>query len=146
MEQRPFTSEKVKTKFDNYPEHIKPKMLFLRELIFKIAASIKEVGKIEEVTKWGEPSYVTAETKSGSTIRIDWKKKTPHNYYLYVNCNTTLINTFKQRYGNIFKYDSNRSLIFHEKEQLPIDELSDCIATALTYQLSKKKYEKNFQI
>lgn len=134
-----FKCEKVKEIFDSYPENIKPKMLFLRELIFKVAACTSEVGELEELIKWGEPSYTTSQTKSGSIIRIDWKKRTPNVYYLYFNCKTTLVDTFKEIYGEIFIYGGNRSLIFHENADLPLEELSDCIAMALTYRLSKKR-------
>ncbi len=139
MKYRKFKSEGVKVISDNYPENIKPKMLFLRELIFEVAACTKEVGEIEEVIRWGEPSYATSETKSGSTIRMDWKKGTPNHYYLYFNCKTTLVDTFKEIYGDLFTYGGNRSLIFYTNTKLPIDELSDCIAMALTYRLSKKR-------
>ena len=78
-----FKCQKVKDIFDSYPENIRPKMLFLRELVFKIAAHTNEVGEVEECIRWSEPSYTTPHTKSGSTIRMDWKEKTPHVYYLY---------------------------------------------------------------
>ena len=136
---RTFQCEKVKERFDSYPEHIKLKLLFLRELIFKVASHTHGVGAIEELIKWHEPSYVTSQTKSGSTIRIDWKKRTPYHYFIYFNCKTTLVDTFKEIYGDLFTYGGNRSLIFHKDTQLPLDELSDCIAMALTYRLSKKQ-------
>lgn len=134
-----FKCDKVKEIFDHYPENIKSKTLFLREFIFKVAARTHEVGEIEELIRWGEPSYATSITKSGSTIRIGWKKITPNHYYLYFNCKTTLVDTFKEMYGDIFTYGGNRSLIFHEDVPLPLHELSDCIAMALTYKLSKKR-------
>lgn len=134
-----FQSEKVQETFDNYPKSIKSRLLYLRELIFKTASQTPGVGDIEETLKWGEPSYVTSQTHSGSTVRIDWKKGTPEHYCMYFNCKTTLVDTFKEIYGKLFTYGGNRSLIFHKDDMLPLNELSDCIAMALTYHLSKKR-------
>lgn len=114
-------------------------MLLLRELIFDIASSTPGVGNIEEALKQGEPSYITSQTKSGSTVRIDWKKSIPDQYFVYFNCKTTLVETFKEIYRDIFNYGGNRSLIFQIDEKIPVNELSDCIAMALTYNLNKKR-------
>ena len=54
--------------FNSYPQKVKAKLLFLRQLIFDTAESIEGVGEIEETLKWGEPSYLTPISKSGSTI------------------------------------------------------------------------------
>ena len=114
-------------------------MLFLRQLIFNVASCTSGVGQLEETLKWGEPSYVTSQTKSGSTVRIDWKKSIPNQYAMYFNCKTTLVETFREIYGDLFTYDGNRSLIFQIDDEIPVDELSDCIAIALTYHLAKKR-------
>lgn len=137
-----FDSEAAKTKFNTYPRHIKNRLLFLRQLIFDVASRTSGVGPLEETLKWGEPSYVTSTTNSGSTVRIDWKKSTPDKYYMYFNCKTTLIETFKGMYGDIFQYGGARSIIFKENDAVPIDELADCIAIALTYNLNKKRRRK----
>ena len=114
-----FTNHVIQHKFDAYPEDIQKKMLFIRDLIFSTAASISKAGKIEETLKWGEPSYITAETRSGSTIRMDWKKSKPNQYAIYFNCKTNLVYTFKELYGNLFTYGDHRSLIFQKDDPLP---------------------------
>lgn len=134
-----FEDAKVKEKFLSYPGNIQLKLLVIRDLIFKVASSLDGVGPIYETLKWGEPSYVTLKTKSGSTCRINWKKNTPTKYYIYFNCKTTLVETFKEIYGPLFRYGCNRSIILDASEELPIDEISDCIAMALTYHQSKKR-------
>ena len=67
----------VKKIFNNYPKNIKWKLENLRNLIIETASEIKNITEIEETLKWGEPSYMV---KNGSTIRIDWKSKTPDQY------------------------------------------------------------------
>ena len=69
-------------------------MLALRRLILDTAKTTKGVGPIEETLKWGQPSYLTPETKSGSTVRIDQVKAEPGQYAVYFHCQTNLVETF----------------------------------------------------
>lgn len=137
--QKAFQTPDVEKHFDDYPEPFRTKLLFLRQLIFQVAASTEGVGELEETLKWGEPSYVTSQTKSGSTVRIDWKPSQPNEYAMYFHCKTTLVDTFKEIYGNRFEYSGNRAIIFKEYDKIPVNALSDCIAMALTYHLRKRK-------
>ena len=51
--------------FDTYPTEIKPKLMFLRQLIFDVASRIDGVGELEETLKWGQPSYLRRRPKAG---------------------------------------------------------------------------------
>ncbi len=84
--------------FRHYPERMRQKLLFLRQLVLDTASETEGVGKVEETLKWGEPSYIL---KSGSTVRMDWKEKNPHQYAMYFHCKTKLVDTFKELYSNI---------------------------------------------
>jgi hypothetical protein len=64
----------------------------LRELIFDVAASTDGVGEIEETLRWGEPAYLTSQSKSGTTIRIGWKSSRPAEYAVFFHCQTDLDN------------------------------------------------------
>lgn len=119
---------KVKEVFNRYPKHIKKKLLFLRKLVLETAAETEE--KLEETLKWGEPSYLT---KHGSTVRMDWKESTPEQYAMYFNCNTKLIDTFKELYREKFTFQGNLAIIFDLNDEIPIAELKHCIALALHY-------------
>lgn len=77
-----------------------------------------------------EPSSVSG---IGSTVRIDWKTKTPDNYYTFFNCNTTLVETFRRVYDGIFEFEGNRAIVFHRDADLPIGEVRHCISLALRY-------------
>ncbi len=134
---QPFTNIAVAKIFDDYPPITKQKLLALRELIFSTAASTYGVGEIEETLKWGEPAYVTTQSKSGSTIRIHSKASTPHEYAMYFNCRTTLIETFKTLFPNEFRYEGNRAILFGLTDAVPKDALAFCIAGALTYHHTK---------
>lgn len=116
--------------FDNYPAAIRKKLLFLRKLVLETAAEIPDLENIEETLKWGEPSYLVA---CGSTIRMNWQAKDPDHYKLYFNCKTTLIETIKELYRDLFCYESNRAIVFSLHEKIPIKQLKHCIALSLQY-------------
>src|SRR3954463_5692258 len=79
--------------FDAYPKPVKARLLALRRLILDTAKATKGVGVVEETLKWGQPSYLTPETKSGSTIRIDQVKAEAGQYAVYFHCQTNLVET-----------------------------------------------------
>ncbi len=125
--------------FASYPANVRRKLLAIRELIFSSASSIEGVGKIEETLKWGEPTYLTSMSKSGSTIRIAWKKSAPLQYAMYFNCQTNLIDTFRSLFRSEFKFEGNRAIVFDESEKVRTDSLRICIAAALTYHRNKAR-------
>ena len=131
-------NQEVAAVFDSYPQKIKAKLLILRQLIFKTAASIEGIGEIEETLKWGEPSYLTPKPKVGSTIRIAWKKSQEEQYSIFFKCTANLVPAFKEKYPKIFKYGGNRSIDFKINDDVPVKELKRCIALALTYHRNKK--------
>ncbi|MEO8386628.1 MAG: DUF1801 domain-containing protein [Betaproteobacteria bacterium] len=134
---KPFESAAVSQVFESYPPNVKRKLLALRKLIFDTAASTAGVGELEEVLKWGEPAYLTLQSKSGSTIRVGWKKSAPTQYALYFNCNTNLVDTFSTLFPNEFRFEGNRAVVFSLSDALPQDALAYCIAAALTYHRGK---------
>ncbi|MEQ9415539.1 MAG: DUF1801 domain-containing protein [Cyclobacteriaceae bacterium] len=127
-------SKAVTKILEKYPPAARKKLTQLRKLIIKTAKATEGVDKLVETTKWGEPSYLT---KTGSTIRMDWKPKTPDNYYLYFICSTELVNTFRLIFGEELELESNRAIVLKLKEPMPIEALQRCITLALTYQKVK---------
>ena len=132
-----FTDSAVAQAFATYAPLQRAKLSILRELILQTAEQTAGVGPIDEALRWQQPSYLTSETGSGSTIRIDAIRGSVQNYAMYFNCNTTLVDDFKQLYPKAFKFEGNRALIFNVADKLPIDELRHCISLALTYHLRK---------
>jgi hypothetical protein len=134
----PFQNAAVAAVFDQYPPSIRKKMLALRELVFAVAAATEGVGRIEETLKWGEPAYVTAESKIGSTVRMDWKPSSPAHYSLYFHCQTTLVENFRTMFPDDFHCIGNREIRFHEDDTVPQDALAFCVGMSLTYHRDKK--------
>ncbi|WP_207910909.1 DUF1801 domain-containing protein [Paenibacillus albiflavus] len=125
---------KLEEVFEQYPKHIQSKLLILRQIILDTALETKGVDHLDETLKWGEPSYIT---QKGSTIRIGWKQSSPDQYAMYFNCNTKLVDTFKEVYRDLFNYEGNRAIVFAENDEIPVDELKQCIVLALTYHTRK---------
>lgn len=130
---KPFQSPTVTQAFDAYPPVIRRKLLELRELIFHTAASTPGVGELEETLRWGEPAYLTTQSKSGSTVRIGWKEARPAEYAMYFNCQTNLVDTFKSLFPNDFQFEGNRAIVFQASQTVDTDALAFCVAAALTY-------------
>lgn len=120
----------VKLVFDKYPGPVRAKMLRLRELVLETALETNGITMLEETLKWGEPSYLT---KGGSTIRMDWKAKTPDQYAIYFKCTSRLVETFKKTFDQLFEFEKNRAIIFKLDDEIPRNQLKSCIKTALTY-------------
>jgi hypothetical protein len=128
--------------FDAYPRPVKAKLLALRRLILDTAKRTNGVGRLQETLKWGQPSYLTSETGSGSTIRLDAVKSSTAQYAVYFHCQTDLVATFRQLYPTELSYGGNRSILLDVDDEIPQAALRHCIALALTYHLRRKTTRK----
>jgi hypothetical protein len=124
--------------FDGYPKPVRSKLLALRRLILDTARTTKGVGAIEEALKWGQVSYLTRESKSGSTIRIDRVRSAADQYAVYFHCQTNLVETFRELYPDL-SFSGNRAIVLDAGGELPEAALRHCVALALTYHLAKRK-------
>ena len=125
----------VAAAFDAYPSSVRRQLLRLRQLVVDVADSHEAVGSLEETLKWGEPSYLV---KGGSTIRLGMPKSSPERFAMYFNCNTKLVDTFREIYPNTFEFEGNRAIVFALGSQIDTDALRHCIELALRYHHVKK--------
>jgi Domain of unknown function (DU1801) len=128
--------------FDAYPKAIRQRLLFLRRVIFDVASQTDGVGALEETLKWGQPSYLTTASKSGSLIRIDRGKSPEGSYAMYFHCQTTLVDTFRGMFRDELRFEGSRAIVFGPCDRVPLPELRQCIALALTYRLGNKRAGK----
>ena len=133
----PIENEEVLQAFLAFPPQVQQKLMALRELIFTTAAVTAGVGTLEETLKWGEPAYLTTQSKSGSTIRIGWKKAQPGQYAMYFICHTNLVARFRMMFPTQLQFEGDRAIIFAENEPVPTAAVATCIAAALTYHREK---------
>jgi len=129
----PFASTDVAAAFAQLPEAARPGLMELRRLIFAVAADTPGVGPVQETLKWGQPAYLTPETRAGSTIRLGVPKS--GGYAIFAHCQTTIIADFRALFGPDFTYDGNRAVIFDTSVTPDLDKLRLLISSALTYHL-----------
>lgn len=122
----------VKSHFESYPEGVRVRLEELRILVLEVASEL-ELGEVEESLKWGEPSY---SVKTGSPVRMDWKSKSPNNFYLFFNCQTRLVDTFRELYGEVLEFQGNRAIVLRLSEPMP-EAIRHCLELGLTYQQRK---------
>ncbi len=134
----PFRSAEVAAVFAGYPREIQRRLLALRELILATATRTEGVGELEETLRWGEPAYLTTESKSGSPVRIDWKPRNPSQYAMYFQCQTDLVETFRLRFPHTFVFEGNRAIVFDQAVAPDLDALALCVAAALSYHRNKQ--------
>jgi len=135
-------SDDIARAFRAYPPKLREKLLALRRLILKTAAKTQGVGAIEEALKWGQPSFLTNETGSGSTVRIDRVKASDNKYAIYFHCQTDLVPTFRELYPKKFSFEGNRAILLDAGKKPDEKALSHCIAMALTYHVRKSNKRK----
>ena len=125
----PFQSPEVEAAFAAFPEDARTGLLALRRLIFETAAETQGIGRIKECLKWGQPSYLTPDTKSGTTIRLGMPKT--GGMALFTHCQTSVISDFRTLFPDDFAYDGNRAV--HIAPDADKSKLRLIIRQALTY-------------
>lgn len=128
----------VQAAFEAYPPALRTALLDLRALILETAAETPGVGPLTEALRWKQPSYLTEQSGSGTTIRIDALKGSADGYALYVNCKTTLLESYRHLYPDAFRFEGRRALVFSTASPPPREALRHCIALALTYHRAPK--------
>jgi hypothetical protein len=132
-------TRQVKEVFESYAPSVRQQLYAIRELILAVARETDGVGALTETLKWGQPSYLTEATKSGSTVRLGPSNSPDADYAVFFHCQTTLVETFRLLHGDTFRYEGNRAILFRADDPIPQKPLRDCITRALTYHLSKRK-------
>jgi len=120
-----------------HPGPVRARLLEIRDLIFAVAAQTEAIGPLTETLKWGEPAYLTAASRSGTTIRMGATKTAPESPAVLFNCKTTLVETFRTHFAGDFAFEGNRALIVPLARALPQGPLRLCLYTALTYHQRK---------
>ncbi len=130
---------KVREVFGNYENSIRGKLLELRRLIMDEAGRHPEIGKLQETLKWGQPSYLPAKPRIGTTLRIDRHPIRADMVGLYFSCNSSLADDFQQLYPGLFEFEGRRAILISTEDLVHEAALRHCVALALTYHLNKKR-------
>src|SRR5271170_5609832 len=108
---RRFSDKAVAAVFKAYPRDLHARLMALRELVFDTADKTAGIGRLTETLKWGQPSYLTQETGSGTTVRID-RLKAGDGYAAYFHCQSGLVEQFRELYPETFRYQGKRAIVF----------------------------------
>ena len=128
--------------YDRYPGPVRMRLLALRDLILRTAAATDGVGPVEETLKWGQPSFLTRVSGSGSTIRIDARRGAPGHHALYVHCQSGLMDEFRALYGDVLRLEGDRAIVLSIDEAVPDEALRHCIGLALTHHSRKRRRKR----
>ncbi len=121
---------------------VQTSLIALRALVLATAKTTPGVGDIEVGLRWGQQSFLTHKTGSGSTIRIGIERNEPETVAMFFHCQSGLIDTFRELYGDKLAYEGKRALLFPAGKRIPAKMLAHCIGLALTHHLRKKVVDK----
>jgi len=135
MPDQSFSDRAVEAVFDRQPPRLRAALMNLRRLILEVAHDAPRVGEIIETLKWGQPAYLPARPRVGTTVRIDAVPGAPDTYAMFFHCQTTLLATFRDLYPDDFTFEGERALIFSTARDVPEAALRHCVSLALSYHL-----------
>ncbi len=130
---RPIKDAAVEAAFERFDPQARASLLALRDLIFHVAQDMPEVGPLLETLKWGQPAYLPAKPKIGTTIRLGVPKS--GGFALYTHCQTPLMSDLSAQFGAELRFEGNRGVLFEYGAAVPHEPLRILIARALTYHL-----------
>jgi len=125
----------VRDVFETYESATQTALLNLRTLIFEVADTETRIGPLIETLKWGQISYLPRKPKTGTTVRLAQSKSHPATVSVLVPCGTSLVDQWRQHYGDTLTLIGKRELIIPLQAPAPEAAIRHCIALALTYHL-----------
>ncbi|MEM9342915.1 MAG: DUF1801 domain-containing protein [Pseudomonadota bacterium] len=126
----------VLSAYDEMPEGVREQLLGVRAVIFEVADGDPRIGMLTETLKWGQPSYLTAETKAGTTVRLGIHSSGAGA--VFVHCQTTLADEIRMACGDALVIDGARAIVLPDGA-LPAAPLRLAIHAALTYHVRKRQ-------
>ena len=133
---KPPIPDDVLPAFFAMPEEVRAQLFDVRALIFNEAASDTRIGPLTETLKWGQPSYLTADTKAGTTVRLGVHSSGAGA--MFVHCQTTLADEIREACGDALDVDGARAVVL-PKVDVPEAPLRLAIRAALTYHVRKAR-------
>lgn len=124
---------RVAAVLDAAPPDLRDGLLALRGLILQTAADLPWIGRVEETLKWGQPAYLTPDTRAASTLRIGLPKS--GGFALYAHCQTDIVSSFAAAFPGMDRVEGNRAILFTDAAQVDPQRHALLIRHALTYHL-----------
>ncbi len=102
----------------------------LRTMIFRHAAELPRIGRLQEALRWGQPAYLTPDTGAGCSLHIG--PASGGDFALFVHCKTGLIDNYLAGPGAGQRVQGTRAVLFQTADEIPAT-LTFLIGQALTY-------------
>ena len=112
------------------PVELRDRVDQLRALVHHVARDEGAWPLVEEV-KWGQPSYRSSHGNESTPVRLGWTGD--GDAALLTHCQSTVIPEFRAAYGDDFRFDGDRAVLFGADDDLDEPELAELIRHALTY-------------
>lgn len=125
----------VETYFASLPQEARIHLENLRDII-RAAAEASGTAPLEENLKWGQPSFAPAKHK-GTPIRLSWSQNAPERVEMLVHCQTSLVEAWRHKFGDLFAYSGTRAVHIPLGEPLPVEALHIMAVMTLTYHQRK---------
>ncbi len=125
----------VEQYFTTLPQEARIHLENLRDII-RAAAEASGAAPLEESLKWGQPSFAPSK-RMGTPIRLSWSQKSPERVEMLVHCQTSLVDAWRHRFGDLFDYDGTRAVHIPLEQPLPEKPLHIMAVMALTYHQQK---------
>lgn len=134
----PFADPETAAAFDAVADPLaRDGMLRLRALIHETAADLPQIGQLHETLRWGQPAYLTPDTKAATTLRLGVPKAA--RFALFVHCRTSLISDFSAAFPGWDRVEGSRAVLFDDPAQIDPLRHGWLIRQALTYHLGAAK-------
>ena len=128
----PLSPRSVSDVVANWPKDAQRRFQQLCAVVHEVAAGDPRVAPLTETLKWGEPSFLT---KTGTTLRIAWKAKTPDEIGLFVIFRTDLLDQTRSLYPDAFRYEGTRALFLSLAAPIPEQAVAHLASRTQTYKL-----------
>lgn len=102
----------------------------LRMLVHAVALDEAAWPLVEEI-KWGQPSYRSPHGRESTPVRLGWTGD--GDAALLTHCQSTVVGEFRAVFGDRFRFDGNRAVLFASADEIREPELAELIRHALTY-------------
>lgn len=126
----PISNVQVALAFDSHPPEVRRRLLALRALVLAVAAQTEGVGPLTETLKWGQPSYLTQASRSGTTLRLH--SPNAQTCGLYVHCQCKVVDGARAQ-GLALIYDGTRGALLPLDHPIPEADVRAFVQLALTY-------------
>lgn len=124
----------IQAAFASFPAQAQPGLRHLRGLILSQAAQLPQIGPVVEALRWGQPAYLTPETRAACSLRIGMAKD---DFAVFVHCRTELIDSFIAGPGTGMRVQGTRAVLFRAAAEIDDTALAFLIRGALTYHQPK---------